>query len=160
MASAYLARQHWPIMKKHWNMNQKFNAFKSIVIVDSMYPEFDGYTDNSLRLLFTYGPRMVRRGWQISSGILKTMLKRFSLNLTGFQIQIMLRGTVVSYDWYKTAEGQGLLAHLTDPNTGYRQTGTRLRLRYPRSDIEATICCLGLQSCLILFNQIKENSIA
>ena len=36
----------------------------------------------------------------------------------------MLRGTVISYDWYKTAEGQGLLAHLTDPNTGYRQTLT------------------------------------
>ena len=34
----------------------------------------------------------------------------------------MLRGAVISYDWYKTAEGQGLLAHLTDPNTGYRQT--------------------------------------
>ena len=33
----------------------------------------------------------------------------------------MLRGTVISYDWYKTAEGQGLLAHLTDPSTGYRQ---------------------------------------
>lgn len=33
----------------------------------------------------------------------------------------MLRGTVIAYDWYKTAEGQGLLAHLTDPSTGYRK---------------------------------------
>jgi len=33
----------------------------------------------------------------------------------------MLRGSTLSYDWYKTAEGQGLLAHLTDPNTGYRK---------------------------------------
>ena len=32
----------------------------------------------------------------------------------------MLRGTAISYDWYKSAEGQGLLAHLTDPATGYR----------------------------------------
>lgn len=28
---------------------------------------------------------------------------------------------MISYDWYKTAEGQGLLAHLTDPATGYRK---------------------------------------
>ena len=33
----------------------------------------------------------------------------------------MLRGSVLSYDWYKTAEGQGLLAHLTEPGTGYRK---------------------------------------
>ena len=32
----------------------------------------------------------------------------------------MLRGSAISYDWYKSAEGQGLLAHLTDPATGYR----------------------------------------
>ena len=31
----------------------------------------------------------------------------------------MLRGSAISYDWYKSAEGQGLLAHLTDPATGY-----------------------------------------
>jgi len=33
----------------------------------------------------------------------------------------MLRGSVLTYDWYKTAEGQGLLAHLTEPGTGYRK---------------------------------------
>ena len=33
----------------------------------------------------------------------------------------MLRGSVISYDWYKTAEGQGLLAHLTEPATGHRK---------------------------------------
>jgi len=33
----------------------------------------------------------------------------------------MLRGSAISYDWYKSAEGQGLLAHLTDPATGYRK---------------------------------------
>ena len=36
----------------------------------------------------------------------------------------MLRGTAISYDWYKSAEGQGLLAHLTDPATGYRHDYT------------------------------------
>jgi len=33
----------------------------------------------------------------------------------------MLRGTALSYDWYKSGEGQGLLAHLTDPATGDRR---------------------------------------
>ena len=33
----------------------------------------------------------------------------------------MLRGSVISYDWYKSAEGQGVLAQLTDPTTGYRK---------------------------------------
>jgi len=33
----------------------------------------------------------------------------------------MLRGSVISFDWYKSAEGQGLLTQLTDPNTGYRK---------------------------------------
>ena len=33
----------------------------------------------------------------------------------------MLRGTVISYDWYKSAEGQGLLAQLTDSSTGCRK---------------------------------------
>lgn len=32
-----------------------------------------------------------------------------------------MRGSVLSYDWYKTAEGQGLLAHLTSPITGHRK---------------------------------------
>ena len=36
----------------------------------------------------------------------------------------MLRGSAISYDWYKSAEGQGLLAHLTDPATGYRHDNT------------------------------------
>ena len=31
---------------------------------------------------------------------------------------MMMRGTALSYDWYKSGEGQGLLAHLTDPSTG------------------------------------------
>ena len=35
--------------------------------------------------------------------------------------KIMLRGSVISYDWYKSAEGQGVLAQLTDPTTGYRK---------------------------------------
>jgi hypothetical protein len=30
----------------------------------------------------------------------------------------MLQGSVLSYDWYKTGEGQGLLAHFIDPKTG------------------------------------------
>ena len=33
----------------------------------------------------------------------------------------MMRGSVVSFDWFKSPEGQGLLAHLTDPSTGYRK---------------------------------------
>jgi len=33
----------------------------------------------------------------------------------------MLRGSVLSYDWYKSGEGQGLLAHLTHPATGLRR---------------------------------------
>lgn len=33
----------------------------------------------------------------------------------------MIRGSVVSFDWFKSPEGQGLLAHLTDPGTGYRK---------------------------------------
>ena len=33
----------------------------------------------------------------------------------------MLRGSVISYDWYKSAEGQGLLTQLTDPSSGYRR---------------------------------------
>ena len=30
----------------------------------------------------------------------------------------MLRGSVLSPDWYKSGEGQGLLAHLTHPASG------------------------------------------
>ena len=30
----------------------------------------------------------------------------------------MLQGSVLSYDWYKTGEGQGLMAHFIDPKTG------------------------------------------
>lgn len=33
----------------------------------------------------------------------------------------MLQGTVLSYDWYKTGEGQGLMAHFIDPKTGHRK---------------------------------------
>ena len=41
----------------------------------------------------------------------------------------MLRGSAISYDWYKSAEGQGLLAHLTDPATGYRHDNTEHHIR-------------------------------
>ena len=41
----------------------------------------------------------------------------------------MLRGSAISYDWYKSAEGQGLLAHLTDPATGYRHDNTEHYIR-------------------------------
>ena len=34
---------------------------------------------------------------------------------------MMLRGSVLSYDWFKSGEGQGLLAHLTHPATGLRR---------------------------------------
>jgi len=33
----------------------------------------------------------------------------------------MHRGSALSYEWYKSGEGQGLLAHLTHPGTGHRR---------------------------------------
>jgi len=39
------------------------------------------------------------------------------------------RGSVLAYDWYKSGEGQGLLAHLTHPATGHR--GLYGCLEYP-----------------------------
>jgi len=33
----------------------------------------------------------------------------------------MLRGSVLAYEWFKSGEGQGVLAHLTHPATGLRR---------------------------------------
>ncbi len=30
----------------------------------------------------------------------------------------MMQGTILSYDWFKSGEGQGLMAHFIDPKTG------------------------------------------
>lgn len=63
---------------------------------------------------------------------------------------VILRGSVLSFDWFKSPEGQGLLAHLTDPSTGYRKLyGLLEQPNLPPSieQVECKLFVVGRSGC-------------
>ncbi|XP_023341620.1 REM2- and Rab-like small GTPase 1 [Eurytemora carolleeae] len=68
----------------------------------------------------------------------------------------MLRGSVLSPDWYKSGEGQGLLAHLAHPTTGNRRLYGILE--YP--NIPPSIECVEYKVFLVGETGVGKSAVA
>lgn len=66
------------------------------------------------------------------------------------------RGSVLAYDWYKSGEGQGLLAHLTHPATGHRRLYGSLE--YP--NIPPSIECAEFKLYLVGESGVGKTAVA